>query len=200
MTYRFAIAGSLGAALALAGPAAHAAVPAQVAPGHYTVEPGHTQAVFSLSHFGFTEYSGMFSGASGTLDLDPANPRADRLDVSVPVSSVLTTSPKLNDELKGAQWFDTARFPDARFVSTAVTRTGPAAASVAGDLTLHGVTRPVVLAVRFVGSGVNPLDKSNTVGFSATTTIRRSAFGVSQYVPMVGDDVRLTIAGAFVRG
>ena len=72
---------------------------------------------------------------------------------------MLTTSPKLDDELRGAQWFDAARVPNAHFVSTAVTRTGPAAASVAGNLTLHGVTRPVVLAVRFVGSGVNPLER-----------------------------------------
>jgi len=165
--------------------------------GSYKVEPSHTQVLFSVLHLGFTKFSGFFSGASGALELDPANPAADKLDVSVPVQSVLTTSSKLDDELKGAQWFDAAKFPTATFTSKKITPTGNGTASISGDLTLHGVTKPITLNARFVGAGVNPLSKAETVGFEATGTIKRSDFGVKTYVPLVGDNVDLNIAGAF---
>lgn len=175
------------------------ASPAAVKAGTYKVEPYHTQVLFSLSHFGFTDFEGFFSGASGTLQLDPAHPAATKLTVTVPTSAVTTTVGKLDDELKGEQWFDAARFPTATFTSTKVTPTGPGRASVTGDLTLHGVTHPVTLQARLMGSGVNPLDKSETVGFEATGTIKRTDYGVKQYAPLVGDTVTLTINAAFVR-
>ena len=173
--------------------------PTAVKAGTYQVEPYHTQVTFSLSHFGFTDFSGFFSGASGSLRLDPAHPAATQLQVTVPVGSVTTTVAKLDGELKGDQWFDAAKFPTATFTSTRVTPTGRGTATIAGTLTLHGVSRPVTLQARFVGAGVNPLDKSEPVGFSAKGTIKRSEFGVKQYVPLVGDDVQLMIAGAFTR-
>ena len=164
--------------------------------GSYKVESYHTQVGFSISHFGFTNYSGLFSGATGTLRLDPARLGTSKLDISIPVESITTTVTKLNDELKGDKWFDTAKFPQATFVSTqVVASTG--GATVTGNLTLHGITKPVVLHVRFIGAGVNPLDKAYTVGFEATGTIKRSDFGVTTYLPAVGDEVQLTIAGAF---
>jgi polyisoprenoid-binding protein YceI len=165
--------------------------------GTYKVESYHTQVGFSLSHFGFTNYAGLFSGATGRLHLDPAHLTAAKLDVSIPVQSIETTVPQLTDELKGAQWFDTAKFPSATFTSTKVVGGSNGDATITGNLTLHGVTKPVVLHAHFIGAGVNPLDKAYTVGFEATTTIKRSEFGVTTYVPAVGDDVRLTIAGAF---
>lgn len=165
--------------------------------GTYQVETSHTQVTFSLLHFGFTEYSGLFSGATGSLTLDPAHPAASKLTVSIPVESVQTTSPKLTDELHGADWFDVAHYPNATFVSTKVVPTGAGTAAVTGNFTLHGVTKPLTLQVRFVGAGTNPLDKAYTVGFQATGTLKRSEFGVKTYVPMVGDTVTLSIAGAF---
>lgn len=172
--------------------------PKALKPGAYKVEPYHTQVRFSVSHFGFTDFSGFFSGASGSLDFDPARLAATKLNVSVPVGSVLTTVPQLNEELKGSQWFDAARDPAATFVSGKVSQTGPQSADVSGQLTLHGVTRPLTLHVRFVGAGINPLDKTNTIGFAATGVIKRSEFGIKTYVPLVGDDVQLSIAGAFI--
>ena len=165
--------------------------------GTYAVEPTHTQVGFSLLHLGFSYYSGTFSGVSGTLRLDPANPGAARLDVTIPISSVATTSAKLDGELKGPAWFDATAHPDATFVSTMVTPTGKGTATITGTLTLHGVSKPETLTARFVGAGVNPLDKRYTIGFEATGLIQRSAFGVTTYMSLVGDAVRLTIAGAF---
>lgn len=173
--------------------------PATVKPGTYKIDPYHTQVVFSLSHFGFTEFTGMFGNASGTLVLNPAKPAADKLNVTIPVNSVMTTVPALTTELNNAQWFDTAKYPDAVFTSTKVIRTGKTTATIDGNFTLHGVTRPIVLKARFIGAGINPIDKSYTVGFSATGVIKRSEFGVKDYVPVVGDDVHLTLAGAFER-
>ncbi len=171
--------------------------PGTVKAGSYAVEPEHTQVGFTLLHLGFSYYSGTFSKVSGTLRLDPSKPASSRLEVSIPIDSVATTSAKLDGELKGPEWFDAARYPAATFASTRITPTGHDAARVEGTLTLHGVSAPETLVVHFVGAGVNPLDKKYTVGFEAVGTIRRSQFGVKTYVPLVGDDVRLSIAGAF---
>ena len=172
--------------------------PKVVRAGTYKVEPRHTQVSFSISHFGFTDFSGFFSGASGTLQLDSSAAQGSVLEVSIPVSSVLTTVPVLNDQLKNDQWFDAAKYPNATFTSTNVTPIGKDSATITGDLTLHGVTKPITLNARLIGSGTNPLDKSFNVGFEAVGTIKRSDFGIKQLLPLLGDDVTLKIAGAFV--
>ncbi len=171
--------------------------PAQIQAGTYAVDPGHTQVGWRVSHMGFSNYAGGFSDVSGTLELQPKNPAAAKLSVKIPVASVTTTSAKLTDELKGDQWLDAAKFPDMTFVSTKVVPAGKDHAKVTGDLTLHGVTKPVMLDVTLVGAGVNPLSKKYTVGFEATGTLKRSEFGVKTYVPLIGDELHLTIAGAF---
>ncbi|KST60950.1 polyisoprenoid-binding protein [Methylobacterium sp. GXS13] len=173
--------------------------PAQIQAGTYVVDPNHTQVGWRVSHMGFSNYAGGFSDVSGTLDLQPKNPSAAKLTIKIPVASVTTTSAKLTDELKGDQWLDAAKFPEMTFVSTKVTPEGKDKAKVTGNLTLHGVTKPVTLDVTLVGAGVNPLSKKVTVGFDATGTLKRSEFGVKTYVPLIGDDLHLTIAGAFER-
>lgn len=192
-------------ALLLAG-TAHAQAPAAptnknpsaVEAGTFQVEPIHTRVLFKVSHLGFTYWYGDFAGASGTLVIDPKHASNAKLDVSLPVASISSVNAKLDDELKGADWLDTAQFPTATFVSRKVTA-DKGHAEVLGDLTLHGVTKPVTLHVSFNGSGINPMDKAYTAGFEARGTIQRSAFGVSKYVPLVGDDVELIISAAFER-
>lgn len=171
--------------------------PAAVQAGHFVVEPYHTRILFAVNHMGFTTYYGDFTGASGSLTLAPKGGAATALTVSVPVASVSTTNAKLDGELKAPDWFDAAKYPAITFKSTKVTKTGAATAKVTGDLTLHGVTQPITLSVKFHGAGVNPLDKAYTVGFDATGTLKRTAFGVSKYVPLIGDEVQVTISGAF---
>lgn len=165
--------------------------------GQYQIEPSHTQVLFTLDHFGFTNFNGLFSGASGILELDAKNPAKSKVDIRVKTETVQTPVDKLNEELKGADWFDVAKYPEAHFVSTKVISQGKGAALVAGDLSLHGVTKPVTLKVKLHGTGVNPLSKAYTVGFDASTQIQRSDFGIKQYVPAVGDKVTLRIEGAF---
>ena len=171
--------------------------PSAVQPGVYVVEPNHTQVGFSVLHMGFSRYAGGFSNVSGELDLKPDDAAASTISVTVPVKTVVTTSAKLDAELKSADWLDAAKYPTMTFKSTKVTPGHEGNAKVTGDLTLHGVTKPVTLDVRFIGSGVNPLDKKYTSGFAISGDIKRSDFGVSKYVPLIGDDVHLEINGAF---
>jgi len=196
----------LAASLALLGastlaPAAPAASVdfAAVKAGDYAIEPVHTRILFSLSHLGFTTWYGDFTHASGVAKIDPAHPAASSVEVSVPVASISTTNATLDGELKGSDWFDAAKFPTMTFKSRQITVTGPDAGEIVGDLTLHGVTRPLTLSVKFHGAGSNPLTHAYTAGFDATGSIERSDFGVAKYVPMVGDEVTLMISAAFER-
>ncbi|MFD1951058.1 YceI family protein [Sphingomonas arantia] len=190
----------LALALAAATPAL-AQVPGQpnaaaVQAGSYATDPNHSQVAFAINHFGFNVYNGLFGNITGTLTLDPKAPKAAKVVIDVPVAEVVTTSAKLNEHLKTADFFDTAKFPTAHFESTSVVPQGTRA-KITGNLTLHGVTRPVTLDARFVGTGANPMSKAQTVGFEATTQIQRSQFGIVKYVPGVADTVDLRITVAF---
>ena len=146
----------------------------------------------------------MFGDASGTLVLDPKNPAAAKVEVTIPVSKVLTASPGLNSHLlrpgkDGAKpdFFGPAP-ANAKFVSTAV-RPGRdrMSATIHGNLTLNGITRPVTIAARFYGAGTSPMGSKATVGFSGKATILRSHWGIVGALPFVGDKVVLDIAAPF---
>lgn len=171
--------------------------PAAVKAGSYSVEPTHTRVQFAISHLGFTDWYGDFTGTTGSLSIDPKNLASTKVDISIPVASISTTNTKLDGELKSNAWLNADQFPMIRFVSTKIVRTGPGKATIKGDLTLHGVTKQVALAARFNGAGINPLDKAYTIGFNATMAIKRSDFGVNAYVPLIGDDVTIRISAAF---
>ncbi|MCJ2186122.1 YceI family protein [Novosphingobium beihaiensis] len=171
--------------------------PAAVQAGNYAIDSSHTLVRFTVDHFGISEFYGTFPGASGTLSLDPKNLASAKLDVSVPVAKVSTTNKTLDGELAGPEWFDAAKYPVMRFVSTKVVRTGDRTADVFGNLTMHGVTHPVVLKAVFKAGAVNPLNKTYTIGFNATGVIKRTAFGVSKYAPLVSDDTTIAITAAF---
>ena len=189
---------ALVVACALIAAAAQAA-PAQEASGIYVVEPDHTEVLFGVSHLGFSTYYGQFPGASGTLTLDAAHPAKSKLDISVPVASVMTASPKLNAELAGDQWLDAGKYPTMTFHSTKIVRTGPTTADVTGDLTLHGVTRPVTLKATLHKIGDNPMMHVYSAGFEVSGHIKRGEFGVAHYLGPIGDDVTLIISAAFNR-
>jgi polyisoprenoid-binding protein YceI len=175
---------------------------ARVTAGTYQTDPGHTLIGWRVSHFGFNDYFGIFGDATGTLKLDPQNPNAASVDITIPVSKVTTASAGLTGHLLRAgkdggkaDFFGPAP-ADAKFVSTKVEASGTKA-KITGNLTLNGVTKPVVLDTTFSGAGNNPFNKKATVGFHATTTIKRSEFGVSYGIPVVSDEVVLDISVAF---
>jgi polyisoprenoid-binding protein YceI len=174
----------------------------RVAAGSYAADPSHTLIGWRVDHFGFNDYFGIFGDVTGSLQLDPANPAAAKVDVTIPVGKVTTASAGLTEHLLRAgkdggkpDFFGPAP-ADARFVSTAVKVDGTKAV-IDGNLTLNGVTKPVSLNAEFSGAGNNPFNKKATVGFHATTTIKRSDFGIVYAVPLVSDAVELDISVAF---
>ena len=171
--------------------------PSDVQAGTYAVEPNHTQVTFSVSHMGISPFAGTFSGGSGSLVIDPAKPTAASLTVTMPIASIQTTSAKLTEELRSADWLDVAKFPTATFKSTSVTRIGLDSAQIEGTLTLHGVTKPATIRAKLFGAGANPMSKKASVGFLGRMAIRRSQFGVTKYVPLVSDETVLVINAAF---
>lgn len=168
----------------------------RVTAGTYKVDPAHTQVVWSVDHLGFSTLYGMFGEMTGTLVLDPARPAAARLEVQIPLSGLTVTSEGFGRHLRTPDMFDAAKFPTARFVSTSVRPQGTRAV-ITGDLTLHGVTKPVTLQAALTGAGANPRGGAQTVGFSATTTLKRSDFGLGYGAPAVSDEAKLQITAAF---
>ena len=173
--------------------------PEEIQAGAYTIDTKETLVRYGTLHMGFNEFWGTFPGATGTLSIDPKAIAATRLDVTVPVKSVSTTNKELDGQFISDEFFDARTYPVMRFVSTGVTRTGPATAKVAGDLTIHGVTKPVVLDVTFNAGGYNAFDKTPTIGFKGEAVVKRSDFGLGKYVPIVSDDTTITISAAFVK-
>ena len=180
--------------------------PALVSGGTYQADPEHTLVEWEVDHLGFTPYFGLFGQITGTLQLDPRNPDAAKVEVIIPVSKVTTASAGLTAHLlrpgrtdSKPDFFGNAP-ADARFVSTRVNARGQEA-TITGDLTLNGVTRPVTLQARFYGAGKLPpaMGGKENVGFEATGTLRRSDFGLGFSVPLVGDEVKLKIAAAFTK-
>ena len=170
----------------------------KVVSGTYQVEPRHSQVLFTVNHLGFTEYTGQFTQPTGTLVVDTANPGNSKVDVTIPIDKVLTTVVGLDAHLKTPDFFDAVKFPTAKFVSTKVTINGTTA-TIAGDLTLKDVTKPVVLTARFIGAGnATQGAKKLNFGFAATTSVKRSDFGINYALPGVSDKVDLTINAGFV--
>lgn len=172
--------------------------------GSYVADPLHTLIVWTVDHLGITPYSGILGDITGTLQLDPKNLNAAKVDITIPISKIVTASSDLTKHLlrdgkEGAKPdFFGASPADARFVSTSVEAVGQEA-TIHGKLTLNGVTHPVSLKAKFYGAAKAPKEMGGkeNVGFSATTTIKRSQFGLGYGVPMVGDDVKLDIVAAF---
>ena len=199
---------ALGAGMALQAQDAPTELPGQadmsrVTAGTYSTDPAHTLVEWEVSHFGFNPYIGLFGDAEGTLVIDPANIGATKLDVSVPIASLSVVSEGLREHMLrpgkdgGAPDFFGPEPGNARFVSTAVHRVDDMSAHVMGNLTMNGVTKPFDMTVTFSGAGSNPMSRAESIGFTGTATVTRSEFGIAYGVPMVSDDVELTITAAF---
>jgi polyisoprenoid-binding protein YceI len=168
----------------------------RVTAGTYQTDPLHSLVGYRVNHLGFNDYFGVFGDVTGTLVLDPDNLNAAKVDVTIPLSGLTNASAKLTEHMNGKDFFDSAQFPSVRFVSTKVTAEGRSAL-ITGDLTIRGVTKSVTLDAEFTGAGTNTYNKMDTVGFEATTAIKRSDFGMGYGLPFVSDEVRLGITVAF---
>lgn len=176
--------------------------PSRVQAGTYKTDKSHSLVGFRVNHFGFNDYFGIFGDIDATLTIDPANLSAAKVEANIPINP-LVASQGLHDHLlrdgadgKKPDFFGSQQAP-AHFVSTSVSANGNKA-TINGNLTLNGITKPVTIAAEFTGAG-NAMMPPNklTVGFEGTATIKRSDWGLSTFVPMVSDEVELTITTAF---
>jgi polyisoprenoid-binding protein YceI len=159
----------------------------------YKIDPNHTVVLATWNHFGYSNPSANFGQASGTIVYDAAAPERSSVEVTLPMSGLDTFVPKLDEHLKSADFFDAAKYPAATFRSTAVKALGDGRLEVTGNLDLHGTSKPVVLDVKLNKSEPHPMGKAPAIGFDASTTIRRTEFGIDKYVPMVSDEIALRI-------
>ena len=178
--------------------AAPSTAPGAAPTATYTLDAGHTNVIFNLSHMGYSHYYGRFNKSTGTLAYDSKAPEQSKLDVTIETASIDTNNAKLEEELKSPGWLDAVKYPTIKFTSTTIEKTSDKKGKLTGNLTLHGVTRPVVLDVTFNGGGVNPISNDDALGFSATTMINRADYDIIQYLPMVGDTVSITIETEFL--
>jgi len=184
--------------------------PSRITGGSYTVDSDHTMVRWQLDHLGFTPYFGIFGDVTGSLTLDPKNPKAAKVDITIPVAKVTTASQGLTAHLLKApakpgdkpDFFGPNPAP-ARFVSTSVVPDSDdqGEAKITGNLTFNGVTRPVTLDAKFHGAGKLPAEMGGkeNVGFEAEATIRRTDFGLNFGQGLLSDEVELDIVAAFVK-
>jgi polyisoprenoid-binding protein YceI len=167
----------------------------------YTLDPEHTEVRFSWNHLGMSRQSGRILDVKGTVEFEPAEPEASSVEVVMKLASLTTSVPALDKHLlKTKDFFDLASHPTMTFRSTAVKKTGGKTALVSGDLTINGISRPVVLETTWNFSGEHPMAKINPAysevyasGFSARTQIFRSDFGITRTIPFVSDEIQITI-------
>lgn len=184
-------------------------VAADIPAGNFYLDKAHASLIFRLSHLGFSNYTARFKSFDADLKFNPADPAAMSLTATVDPKSIETDFPfktyDFNAVLQSKDWLDTAQFPTISFVSKRVTLVAPEAAMVEGDLTLHGVTKPLTLAVTFNGGWKSmQLDPGGArIGFSAKAVFKRSDFGIAYGIPAPGtkmgvsDEVDVAIEAEF---
>ena len=182
---------------------------AEVPAGSYKLDTEHASLIFRVNHLGFSNYTARFKRFDAKLEFDPRNLAASKVTATVDPDSLETDFPDptkvdFNAQLKGDEWLDVAKFPEMRFESRRIDVTGENTVRINGDLTLHGVTRPIVLEARFNGGYAgHPMDPHARIGFSAHGTLKRSQFGIAYGIPApgttmgVGDDVNVVVEAEF---
>jgi polyisoprenoid-binding protein YceI len=184
----------LAAALCLSAPVVAAANPttrdpAKAPAGTYVLDPRHASLIARIPHMGFSHFAMRFDRLDGRFTYDPARWQATEVTIRVDPNSVDTGDPAFSKQVAG--YFHTDRYPQITFVSDKVTQTEEGRGEMPGDLTLHGVTRPVTLQVVFNGAGPGLLGAGTRMGFSGTAHIKRSDFGMTAVSAFAGDEVDL---------
>ena len=180
--------------LLAAGLAFGLATAAAAAPETYTLDASHSQIVFSYTHLGFSTTTGMFSGFEGTIEFDAEDPAASSVSVAFPTASLYTGWDERTAHFLTEDFFGAEAAPEISFKSTGIEVTGEKSGKITGDLTINGITKPVVLDATMSQMGEHPMMKQPWVGFSATTTVVRSDFDMGMFAPFVGDDVAVSIS------
>jgi len=162
----------------------------------YKIDTSHVYVGFEVNHLGFSTTYGRFNDVSGTIEFDEENPEASSVEVKIDPASVDTGHKERDEHVRGEDLLNVAEYPEMSFKSTSIERTGEKTGKITGDLTLHGVTKPVTLDTSFTQKGTYPMteEKIEVIGFDAKTTLKRSDYGMDKFIPMVGDELPVTIS------
>lgn len=160
---------------------------------NYTIDASHTNILMSVSHIGFSDMVLEALKPEGTVIFDQENLQNSKVNVTLKAQHIDGDDAKFNDHLHSADLFDAANFPEITFNSTKVEVTGDNTGIVTGDLTLLGVKKPVSLDVTFNKAGVNPFSQAETIGFTASGSLKRSDFGMGYGLPAIGDNIAISI-------
>ncbi|MCW2238671.1 YceI family protein [Azospirillum canadense] len=190
---------TLFAAALFATAAMGALAPASAAPVTYKIDPAHLSVAFIVNHVGFSNVIGRFNTAAGDVTFDKDAVEKSAVNVSIDTASVDTNHAKRDDHLRSPDFFNAKEFPKLTFKSSKIEKTGAKTGKLYGDLTMLGVTKPVVLDVTFNNEGVSPASKLETVGFSARGTVKRTDFGMKYGAPAIGDEIQLLIEAEAVK-
>ena len=169
------------------------AAPLAAAPVTYKIDPNHTDVTAQWSHFGFSNPIAHFGDVDGAITYDPDNVGQSSVEVTLPLSGLEAHVPAFNEHLRSDDFFDAANHPQVTFKSTRVEAAGEGKLRVIGDLTIRGVTTEVVLDTTINKVGEQPMAKRPAAGFDATTTVKRTDFGLGLYAPNVSDEVQIRI-------
>ena len=178
--------------LALLSLSALFAAPVFAASENYTVDPRHTFPSYEVNHLGFSTQRGRFNTTSGKITLD-RDAKRGTVQVVIDTSSISNGVPKLEEHLRGEDFFDVAQHPTMTFKSSNLKFNGDVPVAAEGEITIRGVTKPVTLTITSFKCGVHPVAKKEICGADANTTIKRSDFGMKYALPALGDDVKLLI-------
>jgi polyisoprenoid-binding protein YceI len=179
---------------------------APVPQGTYTVDKAHTSLIFRVNHLGFSTFTGRFTKLDAKLDFDPARLTSSRVNVTIDPRSIASDNAPAGflEALSGEAWLNADAFPEMSFRSKSIEATGKDSFRIRGELSLHGVTKPIVLDARYNGGYAgHPFDSQARVGFSAQGSFKRSDFGVSYGIPApgssfgVGDEVSVVLESEF---
>lgn len=190
----------------LAKDAGYAAVPedrefdsiaSNIAPGTYVLEENHAYLSFSYSHLGLSHPQVQFTEFDAELDLNGNNMSESTVSITIDAASVDSTIPALNEELRGADFFDVENNPHIKFETTAYEETSENTGILHGDLTVMGITKPVSLDVTINSAAMNAMNRREMIGVSATGQLKRSDFGLTAFASAVGDDLSLSVEAEF---
>lgn len=158
----------------------------------FIMDPIHTSVTWKANHFGFSNPSGKFTKSQGIIMFDEQNPKLSSVNITIDITSITTGIAAFDKHLQGADFFNTAKYGTAIFESTKVVRSGKNA-KIHGNLTLLGITKPVILDAKLNKIGEHPFTKKRTIGFSAKTAIKRSEFGMNYILDGVSDKIQIEI-------
>lgn len=170
---------------------------ASIPSGTYKLDKSHANLTFEVSHMGFSTYVGRFNNLDASFTFEAEHPERSRLDARIETASIDTNDPVLEKELKSSKFFDASQYPEITFQADGIDLTGQDTGRITGKLAMHGVTKPVTLDVKFNGGAKAPMSGLYTMGFSGGVTVKRSDYGISAFVPLVGDEVTIRVNAEF---